>query len=143
MKTIEITESMSRKIQRLNGGSLYWADDSKIKRNELCADFDLQENEDGTFSLSHKRDDFYIHDINTTLTQSEKKTIAKLAVEKSETIGNGVMHVYSNELGKFEILVNSEYRDDEHQYIISLNVWNESKPYSQAAFLRQIENANN
>lgn len=74
-----------------------------------------------------------------TLTTSQKKQIAKLAVEKSETIDNGTMHVYSNG-SDFEILINSEYRDNEHEYIVSLNVWNESKPYTQTAFIRQIEN---
>ena len=73
------------------------------------------------------------------LTATQKKQIARLAVEKSETIENGTMHVYSNGLG-FEILVNSEYRDDEHEHVASLTVWNESKPYTQAAFIRQLEN---
>ena len=72
-----------------------------------------------------------------TLTSAEKISIAKLAVEKSAAIENGTMHVYSNNSG-FEILVNSEYRDNDHEYIIGLKVWNESKPYTQAAFLRQI-----
>lgn len=74
------------------------------------------------------------------LTATQKKQIAKLAVEKSETIENGTMHVYSNG-SEFEILINAEYRDEKHEHVVSLNVWNESKPYSQAAFLRQIENA--
>ena len=73
------------------------------------------------------------------LTTAQKKQIAKLAVEKSETIENGTMHVYSNG-SKFEILINSEYRDEEHKHIVSLKVWNENKPYSQASFIRQIEN---
>lgn len=72
------------------------------------------------------------------LTEVQKKQIAKLAVEKSETIENGRLRVYSNRSG-FEILVNSEYRDDEHEYLFGLKVWNESKPCSQASFLRQIE----
>ncbi|WP_159522823.1 hypothetical protein [Sunxiuqinia indica] len=73
------------------------------------------------------------------LTVTQKKQIAKLAVEKSETIENGTMHIYSNG-SNFEILINSEYRDDEHEHIASLKVWNESKPYTQAAFIRQLEN---
>jgi hypothetical protein len=73
------------------------------------------------------------------LTATQKRQIAKLAVEKSETIENGTMHVYSNGSG-FEILINSEYRDDEHEHIASLKVWNESKPYTKASFIRQLEN---
>ena len=73
------------------------------------------------------------------LTATQKRQIAKLAVEKSETIENGTMHVYSNGSG-FEILVGSEYRDDEHEHVASLKVWNESRPYTQAAFIRQLEN---
>lgn len=73
------------------------------------------------------------------LTTTQKRQIARLAVEKSETIENGTMHVYSNGSG-FEIIVNSEYRDDEHEHVASLNVWNEDKPCTQAAFIRQLEN---
>ena len=72
------------------------------------------------------------------LTATQKRQIAKLAVEKSETIENGTLHVYSDGSG-FEILINSEYRDEKHEHVVSLKVWNESKPYSQAAFIRQIE----
>ena len=72
------------------------------------------------------------------LTKAQKKQIAKLAVEKSETVENGTLHVYRSDSG-FNILVNSEYRDDEHEYLFGLKVWNESKPCSQASFLRQIE----
>lgn len=73
------------------------------------------------------------------LTATQKRQIARLVVEKSETIENGTMHVYSNG-SDFEILVNSEYRDPEHKHLASLKVWNESKPYTQAAFIRQLEN---
>ena len=77
-----------------------------------------------------------------TLTNNQKKRITRLAVEKSETVENGTLHVYSiNNDSEFEILINSEYRDNEHEYICSLKVWNENKPYSQAAFMRQIENS--
>ena len=72
-----------------------------------------------------------------TLTLNQKRKIAKLAVEKSQTIENGTLSVFKNG-NDFEILDNFEYRDDIHRFVCSLQVWNESKPYSQAAFIRQI-----
>jgi hypothetical protein len=73
------------------------------------------------------------------LSVSQKRQIAKLAVEKSETIENGRMQVWVDGF-EFSILINGEYRDEKHEHVCTLEVWSESKPYSQAAFMRQIEN---
>ena len=73
------------------------------------------------------------------LTTSQKRQIAALAVEKSQVIDNGRMVVYQKD-DEFTILIGSEYRDENHKLVAVLEVWNESKPYTQAMFLRQLEN---
>lgn len=73
------------------------------------------------------------------LTKKQKREIAKMAVEKSESLENGLMQVWINESGMFSILIGGEYRDNHHTHVATLRVWNESKPYTQAAFMRQLE----
>lgn len=76
-----------------------------------------------------------------TLTLKDKKNIAKLAVENQNVIENGTINFYRFGDG-FSFTLNSmEFRYSNYEFIVSLKIWNESKPYSQAAFLRQIENA--
>ena len=73
------------------------------------------------------------------LTAKQKREIAKIAVEKSETLENGLIQVWIDESGIFSILIGREYRDNCHTHVATLHVWNESKPYTQAAFIRQLE----
>lgn len=73
------------------------------------------------------------------LTLRQKREIAKMAVEKSDGVENGTMHVYYDG-DIFSILVGMEHRDEKHEHVCTLQVWNENKPYSQAAFVRQIDN---
>lgn len=73
------------------------------------------------------------------LTVRQKRQIAKIAVEKSEGIENGTLHVYYDG-DIFSILVGMEYRDEKHEHVCTLRVWNENKPYTVASFIRQIDN---
>ncbi len=73
------------------------------------------------------------------LTKKQKGEIAKIAVEKSETSENGLMHVWMDEKGIFSVLIGREYRDNYHTHMATLMVWNESKPYTQSAFIRQLD----
>lgn len=73
------------------------------------------------------------------LTKKQKREIARIALEKSESLENGLIQVWIDESGMFSILIGGEYRDNCHKHVATLHVWNESKPYTQAAFIRQLE----
>ena len=42
---------------------LEWSNSKKVTEEELLFDFWLKENEDGSFDLLHKRDDFSFEDV--------------------------------------------------------------------------------
>ncbi len=62
-KTNSITEEVAQKIFAHNAPYLLWRNHNCITQQELIDEFELVQYEDGSWNLSHKKDDFYIEDI--------------------------------------------------------------------------------
>lgn len=61
--TLDIDPKIIDQIIRDNEEYLIWEDGSEITKDDILSCFDLLKYEDDTYSLGHKKDDFYINDI--------------------------------------------------------------------------------
>jgi len=73
-----------------------------------------------------------------TLTQKQKRFIAKQIVRKTGGMGNRTAYVYYFP-DRFDVLIDSKFTDTFHELIFTIELKEENQPYSQNAIYRIIE----
>lgn len=63
VRVIDLSKTVRNSIYKENKEYLKWVDGTQITHSDLAAYFLLFKYENGVYSLTHKDDDFYIHDI--------------------------------------------------------------------------------